>query len=192
MVSCAIWRSLLELLHMNKLVVHRSSIVHKNPWYKIRKDELTWANGKPGEYYVAEFPGAVMLVCIDNDRVLVVDLYRHALGCMSIEFPGGRLDADESLEQAGQRELEEETGLKARMFEYVGKYSSLNGAARMWGHVFLATDFEHGTHARDESEEGMHQRWVAIRDWEAMIARNEVTDGETLAAWMLYRAKYPR
>ncbi|MFW5689755.1 MAG: NUDIX hydrolase, partial [Spirochaetota bacterium] len=47
--------------------------------------------------------------------------YRHGSRSVSVEFPGGLVDADESPEQAALRELEEETGYTASGFVLIGK-----------------------------------------------------------------------
>ena len=58
-----------------------------------------------------EYPGWVNVVALDKeDHLIPVRLYRHALGDISFELPGGCMEEGESPTEAGVRELLEETG----------------------------------------------------------------------------------
>jgi 8-oxo-dGTP pyrophosphatase MutT (NUDIX family) len=53
----------------------------------------------------------VNVVALDKENHLIlVRLYRHALGDISLELPGGCMEEGESPVEAGARELLEETG----------------------------------------------------------------------------------
>jgi 8-oxo-dGTP pyrophosphatase MutT (NUDIX family) len=53
----------------------------------------------------------VNVVALDKeDHLILVRLYRHALGDISFELPGGCIEEGESPAEAGARELLEETG----------------------------------------------------------------------------------
>ena len=62
-------------------------------------------------YYVLEYPGWVNIVALDRaDHLVMVRQYRHALGDVSLELPGGAMDDKETPVEAAVRELIEETG----------------------------------------------------------------------------------
>lgn len=48
----------------------------------------------------------------DSEKIILVKQFRPALGCFTLELPAGLIDAGETPEQAGIRELREETGAK--------------------------------------------------------------------------------
>lgn len=170
-----------------KPTVISSEIAHTNPWYSVRHDELIWANGKPGHYYVAEFPGAVCLVCVRDAHILTIEQYRHPIGRTSRELPTGRLNPRETPEEAAQRELLEETGFHASRQTFLGKLWMLNGAAYMPLHVYLmeATG-EAGKQTLDDAETGLVASWMTFSEWRHAIRTGTVHDGESIAAWCLY------
>ncbi|SOB86498.1 ADP-ribose pyrophosphatase [Sphingomonas guangdongensis] len=102
-------------------------------------DEVMWA-GKylaakrcgPWEYATRQGDGraAVLLAIDDEDHVLLVDQYRVPLGRRSLELPAGLVGddvADEGVEAAAARELEEETGYRASRLDIIGDFASSPG-----------------------------------------------------------------
>src|SRR5476651_478188 len=88
-----------------------SRYLHKGPWATLRSDRCEMPNGHIVEdYYVLEYSNWVNAVAITEDnKVLMVNQYRHAAEIVSLEIPGGVIDGDETPEHAIQRELLEET-----------------------------------------------------------------------------------
>lgn len=63
----------------------------------------------------------------DIKHVLIIPKYKDdyvltAHKKRGLEFPGGKIEADESMENAARRELFEETGSKVRDMQYIGYY----------------------------------------------------------------------
>jgi len=56
-------------------------------------------------------PDAVVIVAVHNKKLVIIKEYRVALGGYQYGFPAGLIDRGETVEQAGKRELFEETGL---------------------------------------------------------------------------------
>ncbi len=80
-------------------------------WLTARIDDCVTPAGVEVPYYVQEYPGWVNVVALDrHDHLILVRLYRHALGDISLELPGGCIEEGESPTEAGARELLEETG----------------------------------------------------------------------------------
>ena len=74
---------------------------------------------------------AAVILAIEDGHVLLVEQYRVPLGKTCIELPAGLIGdgelADEGIEDAAARELEEETGWRAEAIEIVGEFYSSPG-----------------------------------------------------------------
>ncbi len=76
-------------------------------------------NGKP--YYLVDVPDYVCVIATTQEnRLLLVEQYREALGHKTIEFPAGHVDPGESPTVSAARELVEETGFEAESLTLVG------------------------------------------------------------------------
>ena len=108
-------------------------------------------------------------------------------GFLPPPMPAGRLDAGESPEECAQRELEEETGMRAGRLERLTTIYTTPGFTDERIHLFLATDLTTGAADR-EVDEFME---VAMLPWSEvgrMIRRGEVTDGKTLSGLMFVQS----
>jgi 8-oxo-dGTP pyrophosphatase MutT (NUDIX family) len=117
-----------------------SAYLFNDLWFKVRKDKCETPAGKIVEpYYVYEFPTWVAAVPVTEDgKIVMVRQYRHALGEVCLELPGGCVDnTDKDLKEAIGRELLEETGYSFTSSEYLGKVSSNPSTNNNLLHMFL-------------------------------------------------------
>lgn len=74
---------------------------------------------------------AVVIAAVDaEDHILLIEQYRVPLGRRCLELPAGLIgdeEADETLEQAATRELEEETGYRPATIQRLGDFHSSPG-----------------------------------------------------------------
>jgi ADP-ribose pyrophosphatase len=98
-----------------------SSYIHKGPWATLRVDTCKMPDGRiVDDYYVLEYGTWVNAVALTEDnKILMVKQYRHAAGIISLEIPGGVVDAGEEPVDAIRRELLEETGYQFDEFELI-------------------------------------------------------------------------
>jgi ADP-ribose pyrophosphatase len=118
-----------------------SEYLFNDLWFKVRKDICEAPSGKIiNPYYIYEFPEwATAFALTEDDKVIMVKQYRHPVGEVIIELPGGCVDdADKDYQAAIARELLEETGYTFASFESLGKISANPSTNTNWMHMFLA------------------------------------------------------
>ncbi|GAB2818820.1 NUDIX hydrolase [Lentzea nigeriaca] len=161
--------------------------VYANPWMTVREDDVRRADGTNGIYGVVEKPDFALIIPLDGERLRLVEQFRYPIGLRRWEFPQGtapdRQDSD-PLELA-TRELREETGLRAGRMIELGLLDVAPGMSSQRGRVFLATELTEGFHEREHEEQDMRSAWFPRADFETMIAKSEITDAQSIAAYTL-------
>lgn len=149
------------------------------------RDTVRFPDGSVGQLEMVRHPGASAVAPFLDDprdpdpRVLLIRQFRHAAEDFIWEVPAGRLDPGESPEECARRELEEETGMRARAIERLTTIYTTPGFTDERIHLFLAHGLEAGAHRReaDEFMELHTLRWSEIM---AKVRSGEVQDAKTL------------
>lgn len=120
--------------------VIESQKLFSEPWFTVRKDICELPNGKKHEaYYILEYPDwATAFALTEDNKVIMVRQYRHGLGEISTELPGGVIDKGETAEQAIKRELKEETGYEFASIEEIGQVAPNPATSNNYMHMFIA------------------------------------------------------
>jgi 8-oxo-dGTP pyrophosphatase MutT (NUDIX family) len=164
--------------------------VYRNPWMRLREDEILRSNGKKGIYGVVEKDDCAVIIPIQDDRVWVVDQFRYTIQERAIELPQGGWEMEiENPEELARGELREETGLQAAKMNYLGWLWIAYGFTRQKQHVFLATGLTETDKDPDEEEHDIIVRTLPVREFEQMMMDGRVRDACTVAAWGLYLMK---
>jgi len=170
-----------------------SEVLRRSRILEFRIDTVEAADGHRSTRDIAGHPGGVCVVAIDDqDRVLFVRQWRHAIGHALLEIPAGTLDRqpDGSIEDhagAAARELEEETGSRAGSWRYLGAFWTAPGFTSELMHLYLATELvpvHEGGLAPDEDER-LELRQIAFDDAVGMVERGELPDAKTIAGLLL-------
>jgi ADP-ribose pyrophosphatase len=151
------------------------------------RDTVRFPDGSSGQLEILRHPGASAVVPFLDDpgapdpRVLLIRQFRHAANGFIWEVPAGRLDAGETPEACAHRELEEETGMRARTVEPLITIFTTPGFTDERIHLFLAHGLEPGSERReaDEFMELHELTWSAVLE---LVRTGQVQDGKTLTS----------
>ncbi|HSE08181.1 MAG TPA: NUDIX hydrolase [Nocardioidaceae bacterium] len=140
---------------------------------------------------VLEHPGAVVVLAVDEqERVLVLEQYRHAAQRRLVELPAGLCDAGEDDPLAtAQRELLEEAELTAAHWEHLLTTHPSPGISSEQVEIFVALDLapaDRGDFVLAHEEADMTRRWVPLEELVAAVLDNRVADGPLGLAVLAY------
>jgi ADP-ribose pyrophosphatase len=120
-------------------IVARSRVA-ETPFLSLEEVSLRGPSGDVSPRTVVRVGGAVALVPVDGDEVVLFRQYRTAIDRAVLEIPAGKLDVPgEAPEDCARRELAEEIGLAARELEQIAHYYTSPGFADEDVTVYLAT-----------------------------------------------------
>ena len=120
----------------------------------VRVDRFRYEDGEEAEREIVEHPGAVGVVAHDGETLYLVKQPREAVGEPALlELPAGKLDEEgESPLDTAKRELAEEIGKGARMWQHLTSFYTSPGFADEECHLFMATQLFDEPAETDENE----------------------------------------
>lgn len=162
-----------------------SERVYEGRILNLRVDEIRTPSGVEALREIVENGGAVAVVALDNQqRVVLVRQYRHAVRSMVIEVPAGKLDGNEDPLEGAERELREETGFRAGRYERLGSFYPAPSWSTEFDYLYLATQLTPGPPQR-EADEAIELLHVPLAETIEMIQTGAIIDGKTMAALLL-------
>ena len=171
---------------LNERVVHQGHVI------TVAVGTFEGPGGERFERDVVHHPGAVSVVAVDDDgMVVLVRQYRSALDQELLELPAGKLDVDgEDPLVCAQRELAEEVGLSATSWDLLAAFHHSPGFCDELGRVFLAR----GLSPVEDSRQGIEEQAMTIERWpladaQRLVADGTVHDAKTVIGLLLARER---
>ena len=163
-----------------KEVTRDSVEIFKGHIIRVRVDTVELPNGQEGTREIVDHNGAVAIIALDdNGQIKMVRQYRKAVEKVLLEIPAGTLEIGEDPLACAHRELEEETGLKARQWQKILSYYSAPGFCNEELHLFIARDLYPGATNPDE-DEFLELVDVSLPQAYDMIFQGEIQDGKRI------------
>jgi ADP-ribose pyrophosphatase len=155
----------------------------------VRRDTVALPNGAQATREYIVHNGAVMVVpVLDDGRLVMERQFRYPLGRVMLEFPAGKIDADEAPFVCGVRELEEETGYRAREWARAGVLHNAIAYSSERIEIWFARGLTRGA-AKLDDEEFLEIVTHSEAEIEALCASGGITDAKTLIG-LLWLQKY--
>jgi 8-oxo-dGTP pyrophosphatase MutT (NUDIX family) len=178
--------------HPDPYTVTSRQPLYDSPWIRLREDRYIHRRGAVGRYAVCGFLRAAcgVLVLDEEDRAVLVGQWRYPLEQYSWELPEGGGEVNESPYECIRRELKEEAGLEAKVWEPLAFCHNSNSSTDEETFLFLATGLEAlpGGHAPEEDEEILLHR-EPFGQCLSRVLSGEITDALTVVAILALHAR---
>ncbi|MDH5325579.1 MAG: ADP compounds hydrolase NudE [Gammaproteobacteria bacterium] len=170
--------------------ITKRKIVAQSRIFTIEQLDLRFSNGVQVQYerLCPRGQGAVLIVpLLDDDTVLLIREYAAGVERYELALPKGKIDANETVEEAANRELAEEVGYAAHSLQRLKSLSASPGYLANNTHVVLATQLYEKRLPGDEPEPIEVVPWK-LSELEQLLRHPECTEARTIAA--LFMVKY--
>ncbi len=170
---------------MERTLVHRGSIVN------FYRDTMQLPDGRVEYFDFIGHKGAAAVVPVLPDgRILMVRQYRNAIDDYTLEIPaGGKNGADEPTLDCAWRELEEETGYRAKKSDVsflISLYTTVAFCNEKID-IYLARNLEKTSQHLDD-DEFIDVSAFTVEELTEMIKNGDIVDSKTMAAVLAYKS----
>jgi len=165
--------------------------ISKTRLFSIEEMELKFSNGNQVCYErikgSARGGGVLVVPILDSGEIILVREYCVGVENYELMFPKGRVEDGEPIEEAANRELQEEIGYAAKDIRLLKSMSLAPGYINHMTHIVIAKNLYPSSLPGDEPEPLEAERWP-IEDIEELVLRPDVSEGRTIAAAYLVRS----
>ena len=154
----------------------------------LREDRWQLPDGSERVYPVVAIGVTVgVLPFVDDERVVIIGQFRHLLGVLSWELPGGGAQAGEDPMIAAQRELREEGGYRAETLTLLGRFWPSNAYLDEIAYCYVARGLTPDPLPADD-DEFIERRIVPVAEAVRMALCDEITESVSKMTLLHYAA----
>ena len=164
-----------------------SKTLFAHPRITLIEDEIELSNGQKTNYLrFGNISNVVAVICKRGDgKILMQREYAYPPNQKLFQFPGGAIHLDENLEIGANRELMEESKLKANDLQFLGKFLINNRRSDAMTYIYLGTDLEE-SYLDSDMEEEIENFWFSEEEITAMVRERKIIEQDALAGWAMY------
>lgn len=157
-----------------------SELKYKGHIINVYSDTVELENKKSAHRDVVRHKGAVCVAPLtDKGEFLFVKQFRYPVGRELLELPAGKLDSlEEDPLDCAHRELEEETGMKAKEMIHLGTFVASPGFCDEKIEMYLARGLYSGV-ANPDDDEFLDVLPIPVNEALDMVMENKIDDGKT-------------
>ena len=157
-----------------------SETIYQGRVIEVRKDQVLLPDGQFGMREVVVTNDAVAVIALnERQEVLLVKQYRHPAGQNLWEIPAGKIEAGETPLQSAQRELEEETGYRAKNWRSLSSFYMSPGFCTERIHLLIASDLTEYQQKLDQDEFIEVGKFVLAEALQ-MVEKRDIIDAKTI------------
>ncbi len=136
---------------------------------------------------VEHLPSVGIIPVVNDTDILFVTQYRHAAGKEILEIPAGRIEKEESPDQAAHREMREEIGYIGKITPVMQWYLAPGYDTELM-HVFFATNLKkiRKRKADLDEDENIIVKRMKLTSAIRKCINGEIQDAKTVAALLVY------
>ena len=145
--------------------------------------------GRKVKREIIEHRGAAAILAFDEDKkIILVKQHRYPHGYV-LEIPAGTLEKREKAIKCAFRELEEETGYKAKKMTSLITYYPSIGYNSEKIHCFIASGLKKVSDLKLDEDEILSVEKIDMKKVLNMIKTGKIQDSKTICAVLTYAAK---
>lgn len=154
--------------------------------FDVVNDQLTWTNGKNlSQSSIIHHGISVMVPILKRDQIILLKQYRYVIGKTLWEVPAGTIKKGETSLQCAKRELEEETGYKAKSWRKLTLSYTSPGISTELIHCYVASVLKK-SQMKLEEDEILQMTVLSKNTVRNMIKEQKIRDAKSLIALFYY------
>lgn len=156
------------------------TLIYRSPVFDVYEGEVRFPNGKKSrQSWIDHKPCIAVVPVTDDGRLILIRQYRHTARQILTEIPAGSIDrSGETVEDAVQRELAEETGFQAKRLVKLFEGYLTPGYGNEYMYYYLALDLFARPLPPDE-DEFIETLAVSLQEADHMIRTGRILDTKT-------------
>jgi ADP-ribose diphosphatase len=166
-----------------------SELIASTRIFRVEQRDLRFSNGVEVSYerLVGSGAGAVLIVpMLDDNTVLLIREYAAGVHRYELALPKGKIEPNEPLLEAANREIMEETGYGSKNLSHLTSFTVAPGYLSHQTHIVLAENLYQQQRDGDEPEDIEVVHWEIDRLAE-LFSLEECTEARSIAALFMVR-----
>ncbi|MCA6084824.1 NUDIX domain-containing protein [Candidatus Endomicrobiellum agilis] len=149
-------------------------------------DKIELPNGAVAKREYLGHPGAAaVLPFISRKSIVLVKQYRYPINQITYEIPAGKIDKGETPLECITRELEEETGYRAKKLKKLLAFYPTAAFSNEIIHIFAAFGLINGEQNPDE-DEFVSREIMSFKEAVKMVKTGKIKDSKTIIALLYF------
>lgn len=154
--------------------------------FKVDVDEVILPDGRQARRECVRHSGGAAVFFVKEGKIALVRQFRYLYGEEMYEIPAGKLNEGEQAEVSAARELEEETGYRAKKIIRLADIYPTPGYTDEIISIFYVSDADYIAQKLDDGE-FLDIQFVSEDKVGQMIRRGEIKDAKTVVAYYRYK-----